>query len=691
MNNRIWLVAFFVSISVGQQLAGANVARAQQLSAEQVSILESLDQTEIDQALAIAEKGIQWRERIRTAADPAQRVEVALAIADEAKALQTQFPELAAPIDHGAKIAPILQKAEQTWKNAEYVAEEYEGITEENFREEAKRRAMQAAADELAKVLEESVFPQLQMLKAPADYAKNFVNGEFKQWISQPISLSGDDSLMARIVPPPQGAPIFAQTTEYGAEIVYMDDLKVKATGIRLEFKPGQATPHINIDNMRVDQNLKDTVLSNVASLGQDFAASSEMPIKVTLNGQPDFAAGLGGQRGGISFNVEIGLLGSDNVSAKGRNLVLYPGNRVDWKEASLEIEVPANPPIPIGTTPFAMWSISGMLNPKTREIMVRTKVSTAATPPNVVGLDVGLTTQVPIKSLKLDGHLIVGTMKFMQTEGIIDFEKGEIAGKFKSSDEGSPLAQLAFADGSFSLKRERFLADGKVDLFGKSFADMHCELDFIEGRGEMYADSGFDLFGVDFANTLTVEIDPGFKRVRMEAMQSLNVASIAPYGSIGVVVTVSADSNSPEKVHVVAEAFGEGLRASFDVPTLAGCTMGKLQEELRKQSVASYHRLLKSLAEGDEDVRKFGAEIEQKTGKYIDEKLGITWRTGVPELDELGGKLSDGVKDVGGAAADMRAQVGGQLSDASKDLQNAGSKAEEKVRNFISKPFSGW
>jgi len=662
-----------------------SVVSAQQLSPEQQEILKSLDQQEIEDALAIVGTVVKWRDRIRGASTDEARIEVALAIAEEAKKLQGQFPELAAPIDHSQKISPILAEAERTWQNAEYTIEEFEGFTEENFREEAKRRAMLAASEQLTKVFEETIVPQLEKLQDPAKYAKNFVEGEFRQWVSQPIALGGDDSLQARIIPPSDGSPIFGQSTEYGAEIVYMDDFTVNATGIYLEFEPGQSTPRININKMRVEADLKQSVLNNVKSLGNEFLSSSGMPIKVTLNGKPDFSQSNGGRRGGISFNVEIGILGGDTVRATGENLLLYPGNQVDWKGAALEISVRTEAPVPIGTTPFAMWKIIGKLNPSTKEITLGTQISTAATPPEVVGLDVRLTTQIPVKSLKLKGHLIVGTLEFMQTEGIIDFEKGEIAGEFRSSDEGSPLSQLVFANGSFSLKRERFLADGQVDLFGKRFAEMHCELDFVEGRGELYANSGFDLFGVDFSSTLSARIDPGFSRVRLEAVQSLTVARMAPFGSIGVVVTVTADSATPDKVHVIAEAFGQGLKAEFDVPTLAGCTIDVLRRELEKQATKGYHQFLKDLAQGEKDGREFAAKIDKQTREYVDEKLGITWHTGNPELDKLGGDLSREFKNAGGALTDAREQLGGGVTDLREGIQDFGSKLEKGAGKIFS------
>jgi len=675
----VFTLFFLFALSVFPTAAGA-----QQLTPKQVQLLESLDQKEIDHALAVAEKAIQWRERLLTANDPKNRIEIAVAIVEEAKSLQEQFPKLAAPIDYGRKIAPIIQQAEQTWRQAEYIAEEFEGFNETDFREEAKRRAMEKASEELKKVFVEIVIPELEAIRAPAIYVKNFAEGELKQWITTPISLGDDDSLTARILPPPSGQPLFAPTTEYGAEINYMDDLKVTATGIRIEFQPDQS-PRINIENMRVDSNLKDMVLNNITSLGKEFSGTIDLPIKVTLNGKPDFRPGMDGRRGGISFNIEIGLFGGETVKATGENLILYPGNHVDWKGASLEVAVRTESPTPIGTTPFAMWRIIGSLNPQTKEMMVRTQISTMVSPPEIVGLDVGLKTQIPVKSLKLDGHMVIGSHKFMQTEGIIDFEKGEIAGTFKSSDEGSPLAQLAFAEGSFSLKRERFLAEGRVDLFGKSFANMYCELDFVEGSGELYATSGFELFGADFSSTLAAQIDPGFSRVRIEAIQSLTVASIAPYGKIGVIVTVTADSNEPEAVRVVAEAFGLGLKAEFRVPTLAGCTVDLLRRELQKQATASYHQLLRSLADGERDVRKFGAKLDQKTRNYVDDKLGITVDWGNEDLNRLGGDLTREFRNAGGALTDARVQIGGALTDSRETIQGGGRRLDEGVRNILS------
>ncbi len=680
-HGRCWSVGLTLALALALALAPA--ASSQELTPQQVELLHSLDQQQIDQALEIAQQAAEWRQRLQADADAAAREELVRAIAQEAQALQARYPELTAPIDYASRIAPILRQADQAWRQAEYVAEEYEGFSEENFREEAKRRAWAEAAERLEEALGAGVLDQLESLRDPAAYAKRFAEGELQKWISQPVALGGDDSLQARIRPPPAGAPLFGPEAEYGAEIVYMDDLTVAATGIHVEYQPGQV-PRINIDNMRAETNLKDMVLDNVAALGNEFSGQLDLPIKVTLNGQPEFAAASGGARGGISFDVQIGLLGGDSVQATAEDLVLYPGNRVDWKGGSLTVAVRTDSPVPIGTTPFGMWKIVGKMNPQTKEITIRTQISTMASPPEMVGLDVGLTTQMPIKSLKLDGHLIVGTLKFLQAEGLIDFEKGEIAGRFQSSEQGSPLAQLAFADGSFRLQRERFLADGQVELFGKSFTDMHCEIDFEDGSGQLYATGGFELFGADFASTLAAQIDPGFGRVRLEAMQSLTVAGVAPYGEIGVIVTVSADSDQPETVHVVAEAFGPGLKAEFDVPTLTGCTVAVLQKQLQKQAVASYHQLLKSLASGEEDVRKFGAKLDQKTRDYVDEKLGVTVDWGNEDLNRLGGDLSREFKNAGGAASDAREQIGGGLTDAREGVQGFGRRADEGAREFF-------
>ncbi len=679
---RTGLPALFFSICLLQIILLPTATQGQQFSEEQLKVLQSLNQEEAKQALEIAEKAVAWKTRLNKPDVEAQAVEL---VVSEAQALQTKYPKLAAAVDYANKLAPIIKQAEQAWKTAKYTAEEYEGFTEENFREQAKRRALEKANAELQKALETTILPQLEALRDPAAYVTGFAEGKLREWISQPVSL-GDDSLQAKLIPPPAGTPLFAPTTEFGAEIVYMDDLKVTATGIQIQVQPGQKTPRININKMRVQSNVKGMVLNSVKSLGAEFASDS-FPIKITLNGAPDFQPGMDGLRGGISFNVEISLFGGQVVKAKGENLVLYPGNRVDWKDASLLVAVRTKSPVPIGTTPFGMWKIAGKLNPRTKEISIGTQISTLAGDPDIVALEVALSTQVPVKSLTLEGHLTVARLKFMQTKGVIDFEKGEVSGEFKSSDANSPIAQLAFASGSFSLKRERFLADGDVKLFGKSFANMHCELNFADSSARLEASRGFKLFGADFGSSLVVDVSQGFKRLELECIQSMTVADIAPYGNIGVVVTVTADSDSPESIHVVAEAFGDQLRAEFDVPTLAGCTLGKLRQELQKQATAAYHRLLKSLAEGEADARKFGAKLDKKTRDYVDEKFGVTVKWGNEDLDRLGGDLSREFKNAGGAASDLREDIGGVLTGGREGLQQAGRDLEGGVRETLSNP----
>ena len=132
----------------------ASDASGQQLTPKQRKLLETLDLQAANQALSIADKAVQWRQRLQAANQPEDRVRVAIEIAEEAEALQSQFPQLAAPVNYDGTLAPILQRAEQTWQQAEYIAEEYIGFTEDNFREEAKRRAMGMASEELKAVME---------------------------------------------------------------------------------------------------------------------------------------------------------------------------------------------------------------------------------------------------------------------------------------------------------------------------------------------------------------------------------------------------------------------------------------------------------------------------------------------------------------------------------------------------------
>lgn len=239
-------------------------------------------------------------------------------------------------------------------------------------------------------------------------------------------------------------------------------------------------------------------------------------------------------------------------------------------------------------------------------------------------------------------------------------------------------------ADGSFSLKRERFITDGKMKLFGKDFAEMHSEINFQDGSAVFSASKGFELFGTNFASSLKGDVSPGFKSVRLQAIDSVGV-KVEPYGAIDVTVIVTVDSTKENPVNVVVKTFDKNLDVSFDLPSLNECTLAELNRRLKDNGVKAYHQFLKKLAEGDDATRKLGAQMDQKTRKWASDRFGGAWKTNNPELDAIGSKLSTEWKEVGGAWHELTQNVGGAVSQGGKTILNAGGKVVEPVTNILS------
>lgn len=634
-------------------------AVAAELTAEQQALLQQMDVETAAQAVNVAEQARGWRDAIAKAVEEGKAVghdfsnaggdpeKVAAATVKVAQALDTalkSFPQLRKIVEYDSRVTPVVDELRK------------KGITREQYFVVAKKLREQI----------ESALALVDSLKDPAQYLQGFAEGKLREWMQDPVSVDGDGSLQVRILPPPKGTPLFSPDAKIDVEIEYMpQDLVVTATGLYFRYEAGQPFPKIMVDNLRMETDYKKTVLAKVRALGEELTDELDLPIKVTLKSKPDFMAG----GGGIRFDVTIGVMGDETVKVEAQDLVLYPGNRVDWKDGKLKVEVPLEPPVPIGTTPFGFWSLRGSFGPQDKSLGFGTKISTLATPPTTVALSVDAETQIPIKSIGIRGSLEVATVPLMTTEGKIDFSKGTIDGSFKGND--TPLKAVFFAEGKFHLQREKFVAEGKMELFGQAFANMHCEIDLKTGETLLLANGGFDLFGVDAAATLEGRIHAGFKRVELSCQLSVEVSGIEPYGTLPVSVTVSMDSDEEMPILVEARTFVPDLDVTMRVPTLADCTIDNLQKWIGDNGVKAYHRMLKALAQGDEDTRRFGAKMDKQTRAFVHQHFGFKWETGSPELDALGGQLSQGVKDIGGAWHDLTQGVGGAAGKANQSIQD--------------------
>ena len=659
------------------------------VSLDPVAILEEMDAELATKIVAAAAKIQQWKLRIQRAQNNAQRIDdakgdpqelakVVLEIAPELKTLAASHPKLNAIIRYQQRVETILREADQTWKNAKYEAEKYKNLDEKQFREKMKQEALAIASQKLRTYFDSEVFNVIDAYKDPAEYAQNFVEGEFRQWVSQPMKVDDAGELQLRVLPPPPGTSIFSPKAKLGVEIVYLPgQLTVKATGFYFQYRPGQS-PKPMTDQMKVEVDVTKTVLNNVKALGEELLADTiGSPIKITLKNQPDFSSAQS-VRGGIRFDVEFKMF--ETVTVKGSDLVLYPGNKIDWKDGKLDIKTILESPVPIPPAPaFAFWEVGGGYGPKTGEVSFETKISTTATPPKVVALALKCSTKFPVKYIQVDGKLLIANIGIAETQGKIDFSKGTLDASFKTaSDIQGLIPGFSLGEGKLHLQREHLIVDSRMEIFGMNVSEMHGEFNFNNGSGILTSREAFNLFGVDFSHQLQAELGERFSFVTLRSVANVEVSGIKPYGSLSCTVLVEADSRKgTDPVKITVKTFRKELDITLTVPNLNACTLALLRDELNKKAVEAYHQLLKELANGDKEARKIAAQWDAKSKDWVNKHFGGAWETGVPELDNLGSKLADEWKKAGGSASDEAKRLGGNISNASKDLQKQLSRVD--------------
>lgn len=700
-------VVLAMATVVGQG-AAAHAQTSGAMNAEQVALLEQLDAETSARVLAAAQQVAPWQQTIAqleaqwqaAQAGAPDLEQLALEHQEELKQLYQAASDAAAQLQGVAdlveSVGAISEHVRQVQAQIQAAAGPFTAATHPDLTAaqltaaNAAHTQAQAAAQLLAHL--KAAVAELQSLRDPAQYADSFLRGKFQQWLGEALAAEGEaGDFKFKIIPPAAGTSVFSKDANLGVEIEYMPgDLTVLATGLYFEYRPG-GVPRPVLENLRVDpsQNLQGMVLDNVKQLGNELLAGLDMPIRVEITGLPDFSAG-GPQRGGLQFKVAMKLFdaqGGDKVELQASDLTLYPGNRVEWGDAELAVEYPANPPIPIPGTPLAFWTFNGAMAPKTGKITAGTKISSVATPATVVALHVELSTAPPIERIELTkGDLLVAGVSLGSVTGHLDFGVGELRGQFTAGNASIP--GLQFGNGTLELRSERLALNTSLDLFGVPLHAAETVLHFDDGSATLTSKSGLQLFGADFSDTLTAQIDPGFSRFEAEAVHSIAVPGLQPYGTIDVSVTVRIRSDASNPVEVEVNSFLPGGDFTIGLPNLNECTLDNLRKWIQDKGVDSYHQFLQNLANTEKEGRKWAAKLDEKTRRYVSDRLGGPWSTGNEQLDQFGGQLSEEFKNVVGGAVGGVQQAGGVLADISHNAQdeigNAGTTAWETVTGIF-------
>ena len=664
-------------------------AVAADLNDEQIALLEEMDVELAARLIAAVEKVRAWKARIEQAQaqaqaiqaagrDPEQLAAVIVSLAPELKQLAAAHPRLARVIQYEQKIESVLREAEQKWRQAKYVADQAAGLSEQEFREQAKQEALAEASRQIREHLGGEVFQWIELMQDPAAYAENFLSNKFKEWISQPVAVDDEGTLMLKVVPPPAGVSVFSRQARLGVEIDYIPgQLVVRATGLYFRYRPG-GTPVPIIDELKMEVDYEQTALNNIRALGQEMLADAlGAPIKITLKGRPDFTRGAQGLRGGIPFDVQFTMFSV--VDVMGSNLVLYPGNRVDWKDGFLKIDYQLPNPVPIPGTPFAFWTLGGGYGPKSREVEFNTNISTVATPPEVVALAVRCATRFPVKYIEVEGVLKIANIGLGAGKGKLDFEHGTLDMSFAATEESKSLIPgFSLGEGKLHLQREYITIDSTMVIFGMKVDEMHGEFRFDDGSGWLTSEGQLKLFGSNFAHELQATLGERFSYLQLRTVGSVSVSGIRPYGTISCTVIVEGDTrNSDAPLKIIVKTFRPELNFEIEIARLDECTVELLRREINKRAVESYHQFLRDLANGDKETRRIAAQWDQKSRNWADQQFGGPWVTGIDELDNLGSTLSSEWKNAGGAISGAGQQVGGAISDASKTVQGGLKKLD--------------
>lgn len=628
-----------------------------QLSSEQQDQLQQMDASLAEKIVSASDKIRRFRDAIDlvankafiagndpggTSIDPPEVTAVIADIAVQTKSLESLHPAISELLQYEQKIGSVLDQAEQSWKNVPYEAEKAEGLDEKQFREKLRQKARGAASRQIREHLTNVVFPGIERQRGPAEYAQSFLNGEFRRWISQPVAIDEQGSLMLRVLPPQGRVAPFSKAANLGIEIEYLPgELKVEGQGLYFRYREGQL-PEPVLDEIRIGADVQQMALNKVTALGQEMLAETlGSPIQIKLKGSPNFSPGFQGLRGGIPFDAQFTVF--ETVTVKGSDFVLYPGNTVDWKSGALKIDYQLPAPILIPSTPFAFWTMGGEYGPRTRKLAFETKISTATTPPQALALEVMCGTTLPIKSIEVKGKLTTASIALAEADGKLDFERGTLDASYTATQQGAMIVPgFSLGSGKLHLQREMLIVDADMTLYGKTVDDVHGEFRFDNGSGKLTAaDGSLELFGADFSSTTQAEIGPGFGYLTLRAVGSVQVPDIPPFGTLSCTVIVEGDTrNSGPPLKITVRTFRSDLDFTIPVGSLDACTLELLRDELGKKAALSYQAFLEQLAEFESIGRRLAAQWDQKTRQWISQNLKIEWNPQIPALEDLRSRL---------------------------------------------------
>lgn len=526
---------------------------------------------------------------------------------------------------------------------------------------EAEILALQQQLQELTSALR-----AMDELRQPAAFVQRFVDEQITAWMQQPHEVGG---IRFRIEKTDPTRSLFTPEADLRIVLQYQDNLQLQARGLYFQYSPGKI-PEPKLERLEVERSSLDS-LANVAlkSLGSGesvIPASWGLPIKIKNPQWHNFQTP--GQAGCLTLDIEIGgFLDFASGLALQTQVTITPRGEVKLGKDGLTFR-DATTRIPLGTTGLIFDGYTVQLRPGNKEqaVSLTTFIAPASGKQSGVYLSITASFGFPLKAIHFEGHLMCLEQQLGKVQG--ELAADHISGKLEiPGDTSLPLKDVLSAQFQFHLDKSGLTADGMVSLFRAVERSMDLAVRF-DGSGHLQARESFRIAGVTAEGSLTVQLEPGFQKLTLDALLCVEVP-LKLY-TADATVRIHAESGRPIEVQAAAM----DVEVSFEVDMLDALTVERIATELLKE----LDDLLQNVAEAAADWEKDKKELLGRWNDHWCEtlsnearKYGVdALRTGNEDFDRVLGDIAREGKGAGKLAADLYKRSGGE---AAKFLQDPG------------------
>lgn len=489
-----------------------------------------------------------------------------------------------------AKVKAVQADTEALKQRGEEYRKQFDDLAvlaqdEEKLRAVVEQRLRVELQEQIAQSFGPEVIDALNAMKNPTAFAKSFAEGQFKEFLAK-SEIDITKQLKAKLLTKEPKKSVFAGDNDLLVEIKYKGGFSVQATGFGFRYvdQAPFVEPYFDESKATVTADgrklLADVLGKGIEGLG-DLLPLGKLPVSLRpLNLDDKF-------RPGTPLRCEIGLNLGDvlPVSLKGT---------VDISPARIEvvgkIEVEAKLPkeyVEIPGTPVAIFTVGGSVDVEKKSLTVKATLAAAAPKADkALAFDVALTVDFPIKTIKVDGSLLVGGQSVCDVEGWLgELPKEKGGGKGLAlgliiPGKGGAAAVKGLVNGKadLTLTKEGLTAKGNFEL-AKAFKTKFDLAVTNAGSGHFTGSWDQNMFGVKVDADITARFDKGFSNLDLETNFTIGVdlGDLLSADVVAVRLTVKGGV-------IIGVAYGFGMSVGFELDTnsdLVAIVTKKLKEKV--------------------------------------------------------------------------------------------------------------